>query len=70
MPDQNRAAAAELQRYLRGVSYPTSKGSLREKAQENGAPEEVLRLIEALPGQEFGGPQEVMKAYGEEKTSE
>jgi hypothetical protein len=46
------------------VSYPADKATLVERARSNGAPREVLEVIEQLDDQEYGGPQEVMKSYG------
>ncbi len=56
---------ANVQKFLEGVSYPASKDDLIERAEENGAPEEVMETIRSLPADRFGGPQDVMKAYGE-----
>lgn len=55
---------SNVQHYLQGVSYPTDKRELLDQAQRNGAPEEVCRILGALDAEEFGGPQDVMKAYG------
>lgn len=55
---------SNVQHYLQGVSYPADKRELVHHAQSNGAPEAICRIIEALDAEEFGGPQEVMKAYG------
>lgn len=56
---------ANVQKYLKGVDYPASKDDLLLAARNNEAPQEVLDTIEDLPAEEFGGPQDVMKAYGE-----
>ncbi len=56
---------ANVQRYLKGVDYPARKTDLEKKARENDAPKEILELIRQFPDQEFGGPQDVMKAYGD-----
>ncbi|MDF3983245.1 DUF2795 domain-containing protein [Luteibacter sp. PPL201] len=55
---------AHLQTYLEGVSYPTDKTGLRDAAERNDAPDEILDLIEELDDRQYGGPQDVMKAYG------
>ncbi|WP_429200156.1 DUF2795 domain-containing protein [Luteibacter sp. W1I16] len=55
---------ANIQNYLEGVSYPADKATLVERARSNGAPREVMEVIEQLDDQEYGGPQEVMKSYG------
>jgi hypothetical protein len=56
---------ANVQKYLKGVDYPANKKELVEQAKKNDAPQEVLEVIQRFPNQEFGGPQDVMKAYGE-----
>jgi hypothetical protein len=55
---------SNVQQYLAGVSYPASKDQLLDQAQRNGAPDEVVQIIEQLDDEEFGGPQAVMQAYG------
>ncbi len=57
-------APANVQSYLKGVSYPASKDDLVSVAQKNGAPGEIIDVLRELPEDEFGGPQDVMKAYG------
>jgi hypothetical protein len=54
-----------VQKYLRDVEYPASKEDLLQQAKRNSAPQEILDTIERLPEDQFGGPQEVMKGYGE-----
>lgn len=56
---------ANIQTYLKGVDYPSDKQALLKKAQQNGAPDEVIRTIDSFEDQEYGGPQDVMKAYGQ-----
>ncbi len=56
---------ANVQKYLKGVDYPAKKQQLVETAKKNGAPQEVVQVIQQFPNQEFGGPQDVMKAYGD-----
>lgn len=58
-------APANLQSYLKGAHYPTQRDDLVSIARNNGAPGEIIELLEQLPEEEFGGPQDVMKAYGE-----
>jgi hypothetical protein len=66
MADNQGISAAEIQRALRDLEYPATKEELIVKARENNADNAVLDAIEMLPIQEFGGPQDVMKAYGNE----
>src|SRR5579884_3539038 len=46
----------QVQKYLKGIDYPASKDDLVNKAQANGAPEEVMRVLQQLPGDRFDGP--------------
>jgi hypothetical protein len=56
---------ANVQKYLSGVHYPADKQDLIECARRNSAPDEVMQEIRQLPDEQFGGPQDVMKGYGE-----
>lgn len=56
---------ANVQKFLKGVSYPASKDDLLRQARDNPAPEEIIRTIEQFDVDEYGGPQDVMKAYGD-----
>lgn len=58
---------ANVQKFLSGVDYPASKDDLIKKAKQNSAPSDVMKLIKDLPLDQFGGPQDVMKAYGQLK---
>jgi hypothetical protein len=58
---------ANVQKYLKGQEYPARKDDLLKTARANRATEEIIETIERLPDEEFGGPQDVMKAYGEEE---
>src|SRR5579863_654926 len=58
-------APANVQKYLKGVDYPAKKQELVETAKKNGAPQEVVQVIQQFPNKEFGGPQDVIKAYGD-----
>ena len=56
---------ANIQNYLKGVEYPADKDTLISQARSNDAPAEVMDTIQCLPRDNFGGPQDVMKAYGQ-----
>jgi hypothetical protein len=60
---------SNVQSFLKGVSYPASKEDLLKAAKNNGAPREIVEILKGLSSDEFGGPQEVMKGYGEERQS-
>lgn len=55
---------ANVQKYLHGIDYPASKQHLLEQAKRNGAPDEVIDTLQRFDEKEFGGPQDVMKSYG------
>jgi AbrB family looped-hinge helix DNA binding protein len=55
----------EVQKALGGIDYPANKEDLVAHAKKNNAPREVRTVIERFPEREYGGPQEVMKAFGE-----
>jgi hypothetical protein len=61
---------SNVQTYLKGVSYPASKNDLIRTAKANGASPDVMGILNGLGDQEFGGPQDVMKAYSAERKEE
>lgn len=53
----------EVQRHLKGVSYPATREELLEAARDEDAPPDVEEALEALPEDErFDGPDEVVEA--------
>jgi uncharacterized protein DUF2795 len=60
---------SNVQSYLSGVDYPATKDDLLQAAKSNGAPRDIIQIIQGFERDEFGGPQEVMKAYGEERRT-
>ncbi|MFF3857152.1 DUF2795 domain-containing protein [Micromonospora sp. NPDC002575] len=57
-------SGVELQEYLAGLDYPVSREDLVRWGQENGASTEVLRMLHALPAEEFSTPAELTEALG------
>jgi hypothetical protein len=57
--------AAAVQTALKGAQYPASKQDLIKLAKQNNAPDPLLEKIRRLPSETFGGPQDVMKAFGQ-----
>jgi hypothetical protein len=62
---EGRVSPVAVQKGLKGINYPASKDDLIKQAQSNEAPDEVIAKIRQLPGDRFGGPQEVMRALGQ-----
>ena len=51
--------------YLKGVDLPAKKGDLVEHAKGNGAPDDVVSKIEAMPDGDFKTMADVMKGFGQ-----
>jgi hypothetical protein len=59
---------SNIQSYLKGVSYPARREDLIAAAKRNRAPDDIVRILTELEdGENFGGPQEVMKAYAQDR---
>jgi len=54
----------EVQKHLKGMSYPATKEDVVSTAEENGADEELVSELRGLDQQEFAGPDDVMRALG------
>jgi hypothetical protein len=50
----------DAQQYLEGVDYPASKEEVASAAEGNGAPEELVGMIQSLGTPEFSSPEEVV----------
>ena len=54
-----------MTRYLNGVHFPAKKEDLLRLARDNGAEEDVIEVIEALPDEQYQSVADIMKGYGE-----
>ena len=54
----------ELQKSLKGMSYPASKQDLVQRAQDNGADDDIRSALDGLPDTQFDGPDDVSEALG------
>ena len=52
----------ELQKHLKGANYPATKQDLITLAEQNGAPDDVVRALQAADGEQFDGPNAVQAA--------
>ena len=57
----NESPLDELQRYGRGIIYPTTKDLVYQWMQHNGAPQHVIDKLATLPTR-VAGPHEVLIA--------
>jgi hypothetical protein len=64
---QQKVSASELQLYLKGIRYPADKQKLMEIARGNGAPENVVSVINRLPEKTYGRANEVQQEFGKAK---
>jgi Protein of unknown function (DUF2795) len=55
---------AQVEKYLKGVDYPTKKTDLIKQAQQNGAPPEVIDLLRQLREETYQRPTDVTQAIG------
>lgn len=54
----------EVEKFLRGLDFPSGKDGLISKARDNGAPDDVISLLDSLPEQDYHSPIDVSKAIG------
>ncbi len=52
----------EVQKHLKGMSYPASKDDVVSRAEQNGAGHELLEQLRGMSRDEFTGPDDVMEA--------
>ncbi|WP_327103410.1 DUF2795 domain-containing protein [Nonomuraea glycinis] len=52
----------QLQKHLKGVDYPASKSDLVATAREQGADQDIISALEAMPDREYDGPNAVSQA--------
>jgi hypothetical protein len=49
----------EIEKCIKGVQFPADKQDIINKARENRAREDVMRMLEQLPDQEYRRPTEI-----------
>jgi hypothetical protein len=59
---KNAPNPIQLQKHLRGVNYPAAKADLVKKAREQKADKEIIEALEAMPDQQYDGPDAVSRA--------
>ena len=53
----------DVMRYLSGVHFPAKKDTLVHTARTNGAPNDIVGALSALPATDFTSPEEVIESY-------
>jgi Protein of unknown function (DUF2795) len=51
-----------VQKALKNVQYPVSKQDVVRIAQQNNVPAPIVEKLRTMPGDQYNGPQDVMKA--------
>lgn len=59
-----KASPAAVERYLKGIHYPASKGDLVNQAKQNGAPSDVMSVLNRFEDKEYGSTIDVAKEVG------
>jgi hypothetical protein len=54
----------DVQRHLGGLTYPAEREDVISHAEAQGAPDEVLDLLDGLGDRTFDGPDDVMAELG------
>jgi Protein of unknown function (DUF2795) len=57
-----QAEFIEVQKALGGISYPATKDQLVEHARGKNAADDIVKVLQSIPDQEYDGPNEVSKA--------
>ena len=57
----------ETQKALKGIHYPADKQTIVDTAHKQGASDDVMSALDALPEQQFQAPADVSKAVGQEE---
>lgn len=57
-------APIQVQKFLKGISYPANRNELINRAKQNKADGEVISILEKLKDDTFKNPAEVSKAIG------
>ena len=55
--------AADIQRYVEGISFPAHKDDVVHAARKNGAPNDIVGTLERLPANEFASVQQLIDTY-------
>lgn len=60
-PSDKQAAFFKVEKFLKAIHYPASKGKILEQAKKNKAPEAIITLLNNFEEKEYKGPIDVSK---------
>jgi hypothetical protein len=63
--DPQKASPAAVERYLKGIHYPASKDELLKQAKGNGAPEDVMNVLNRFSSKQYNTTIDVSKEVGQ-----
>jgi len=58
-------SVSNVTHHLKGIHFPAGKQALLRQARQNGAAQEIMDVLHAVPDQEFHSAAEVMRAVGQ-----
>lgn len=59
-----KASPIAIERYLKGMHYPTNKNELVKCAKQNHAPNDVMHAIEKMSEKKYVSPIDISKEIG------
>ncbi|MFN7710106.1 MAG: DUF2795 domain-containing protein [Holosporales bacterium] len=62
--DPDKASPAAIERYMKGIHFPANKDDLVNRAKENGAPTDVLHVLDRFEDKEYNSPIDISKEVG------
>ncbi len=67
MAGSRDVSSVEVEEFLQDLDFPSGKDGLISHARDNGAPDEVIDLLNSLPEQDYHSPIDVSEAIGDLK---
>lgn len=65
--ESENVSAAKLASYMKGIRFPCDKNEIIDKAEQNGAPDNVLEILRDLPEKQYSTAVDVEKEFGKIK---
>jgi hypothetical protein len=59
--DPNKASPAAIEKYLKGIHYPVQKRDLLKQAKSNGAPADIINVLQNFEEKEYKSTIDVSK---------
>ncbi len=62
--DEEMVNPVQVEKFLKGMDYPVSKQDIIQKAEEEGADENVMETLNKLPERQYNSPVSISKELG------